>query len=86
MSLTDTQVLETIKDLNALPKYSHQKPLIDELVIEESDGVFWLMDPVKLGEGFGFAYKTLKDAIRSFDISLTGYDHENQRWLVSVNS
>lgn len=76
--------------INALPKFKgnyrtqlldmkHQ-PFSDEVIIEYDRGVWWMMDPVKLHDGFSYFYRTLEDLIRSWDIYLVGYNETNNTW------
>lgn len=83
--------------INAMPKFprfdvlGHKvqakcTPLCDEVVIEfdKNHGVWFMMHPENLYEGYSRWYKSLEDCIRNWDIFLTGYDETTRRWTASV--
>jgi hypothetical protein len=44
------------------------------------DNVWWVLDTEKMWDGKGFAYKSLADAVRSWDISLVEYNAMTDTW------
>lgn len=82
--------------INALPKHPgdyrtqlldiKRTPFHDHVIIEFDSHrkVWWLMDPVRMHDGFSYWYKSLEDAIQSWDIYLTGYDEITNQWTASV--
>ena len=67
-------------DYNALPKYPGAPTPFSDVVISTWRGGHWLADPE---DDFGFWYRTLADAVRSWDIDLTGYDASKQTWTAT---
>jgi hypothetical protein len=86
---------EIMDRINAKPKFENGTyskrivkakciPFSEKLAIQEDDirkGVWWLMDSEKLGDGFGYHYRSLEDAVRNWDIFLTGYDETTNTWF-----
>lgn len=85
--------------INAMPKVSickddiysssHKKryPLLDKYAIQhdEARGVWWLMNPDDMHEGYSLAYPSLEDVIRYWDgLFLTGYNYETHIWTSEV--
>ena len=64
-------------DYNAMPKHEPAKAPFLPVAITPGHGGFWLYDP---RTSFGFWYRTLADAVRSWRIALTGYDARTQTW------
>ena len=85
-------------DINALPKKTlkcsrgkitdKKHPTLDRVAIKSDPihaNVWWMLSPDTMFDGFGFAYKSLRDAIRSWDISLTEYDELTDTWYAVPN-
>lgn len=88
---------EIMDRINALPKFKHgtlSREILDSKIVPFSDkvtifydkqqNVWWILDPVKLFDGFGYFYKSLEDLIRSWDIYLTGYDETLNHWYAEA--
>lgn len=82
--------------INAMPKFQrfdafgHKlqakcTPMSDDVVIEfdKNYGVWFMMHPEKLYEGYSRCYQSLEDCIRNWDIFLTGYDETKNRWTAT---
>lgn len=61
--------------LNALPKYADAGRPCGAVELVWDRGVWWITCP---RTGFGYWYPTLREAIRRWDITVTGY--EQGRW------
>ena len=75
--------------INALPKFQAKpmRPFTEKVVIEsdpQRENVWWVMCPVKLENGFSYWYRSLAEAVRSWDVYLTGYDETTNRWTAEV--
>lgn len=84
------RAFEIMDRINALPKFG-QDPLLNALkvkrvpftetvALEYSNGGWWMMDPDNMYEGHSRFYRTLEDAIRSWDIFLVGYSEITRVW------
>lgn len=69
-------------EINALPKAPGAATPFGETRITTGNGGFWIECPVT---GFGFWYKTLRAAVRGWNISLTGYDETTNTWTAEPN-
>ena len=62
---------EMMDELNALPKYEDAGLPFGPVRLESSHGGWWIVCP---DTGFGFWYKTLREAVRRWRITIIGYD------------
>jgi len=67
---------EFMDDLNALPKYDDAGTPFDEIHFVSSHGG-WFAECPKTG--FGYFYKSLREAVRRWNVSVYGY--KNGKWL-----
>lgn len=84
------QAFEIMDRINGLPKFSQGRlhdilqtkrvPLTETVAIQFSRGVWWMMDPDNMYEGYSRCYRSLEAAFRSWDIFLVGYDESTQIW------
>jgi hypothetical protein len=71
--------------LNALPKVaSAKKPFLNAMCATFDRGVWWLMDPENIYEGYSLFYASLNDLVRSWDFYLTGYNEITGIWTLTV--
>ena len=68
--------------INNLPKLGKHPsaPFLDRLAIKKVQNVWWLLDPDKMFEGFGYWYTSLSQLVQSWDIYLNGYDETTDTW------
>jgi len=69
------------------PPHAMRRPF-GPLVIEHDKhhDVWWLMCATKLYGGFSYCYPSLRMAVQSWDIDLTGYDQSLDRWTTTTRS
>jgi hypothetical protein len=88
------KAFEIMDRINALPKHKgdyrtqilgiKHVPFTEAVAIEFSRGVWWLMDPSDMYEGFSYCYKTLEALVQSWDVYLTGYDETTGIWTATA--
>lgn len=74
--------------LNGLPKFgdpaNRKVALLSEMFAQHANGVWWLMNPNDMYEGYSLCYASLSDLVRSWDMYLTGYDEIKKIWTLTV--
>lgn len=70
-------IFAMMDDYNAMPKHEPAAAPFLPVAITPGHGGFWLYDP---RTSYGFWYRTLAEAVRSWRIDLTGYDASTQTW------
>lgn len=70
---------EMMDRLNSVVKVPGAQTPFGPTRIAQGNGGFWLYCPVK---GYGYWYKTLVEIMRSWNISITGFDGE---WIATPN-
>lgn len=88
------RAFEIMDRINALPKFGNDSllsalkvqrvPFPDTVALEFSRGVWWMMDPDNMYEGHSRWYRSLEDAIRSWDIFLVGYNETTRIWTAKA--
>jgi hypothetical protein len=78
---------EIMDRLNSIPKIQSQGggKVSGPLIIKQdpNGNAWWLLDPEKKFDGFGYFYKTLKALMERWDIQIVGYDATKDEWSVS---
>jgi hypothetical protein len=64
-------------ELNALAKYPGSSAPFGPVNLVQGNGGWWAECPVT---GFGYWYKTLREAVRNWRIIVTGYDETTGVW------
>jgi hypothetical protein len=86
-------VFEMMDMINAAPKIEDRTTIgrvatmpFEQGIITFSHGVYWLENAKEpLGEHWAPNYPTLMALVRSWDISLIGYDENTNAWFVINN-
>jgi hypothetical protein len=68
---------EIMESLNAMPKNERAPKPFGPVHFVPGHGGIWAECPVT---GFGYWYATLREAVRSFQVFVTGYDATTQTW------
>lgn len=72
---------ERMDSLNTLEKYpgagTPYKPI--KFAWDECHKAWWALDQEKGWNGYGYPYKTLRDAVRRWDVDIVGY--KDGEWL-----
>jgi hypothetical protein len=66
-----------MEELNGLPKYPDAGTPFGPIQFAYSHGIWWAECPTT---GFGFHYKTLREAIKSWHVEITGYNYDTNLW------
>lgn len=66
-----------IRDLNALPKYPDAGQPFGDLIFTHSRGVWWV-NAIDRPDGFGYWYKTLREAVRRWRVAIYGVTQSGQ--------
>jgi hypothetical protein len=71
-----------MEELNALPKYPDAGSPFGPICFTylAQDDAWWALDPVKLWGGRGFRYRSLREAVMRWYVTLTVYDATSQLW------
>lgn len=59
-------------ELNSLPKDPGARKPFQAVELDRGNGGWWIACPVS---GFGYWYKTLRKAVRAWDVVVTGYSN-----------
>ena len=70
-------IFAMMDDYNAMPKHAGSVAPFLPVEIVPGNGGMWVSDP---RTGYGFWYRTLAEAVRSWEIDLTGYDASRRAW------
>ncbi len=68
---------EMMDDLNTLPKLPGAVAPWGETILANSHGGWWITCPIT---GFGYWYKTLREAVQSWQIDVVAYDATKNEW------
>lgn len=70
-------IFEMLAHLNVLPKLEGAKVPFGPIRFVFGNGVWWAECPTT---GFGYHYPTLREAVRSWKVTITGYDATDNTW------
>jgi len=63
---------DLMDSLNAMTKFEDAGTPFGEIVIVQGHGGWWAECPVT---GFGYWYKTLREAVKRWNVNVTGFSH-----------
>jgi len=68
---------ELMEELNAIQRHPKAKAPFAPIVFVPGNGGWWAQCPTT---GFGYWYRTLREAVKWWKVDITGYDSRSQEW------